>query len=114
MNLPAEILERLLHGTSRFRAGMIVTVSRPIDGFHLVDRGMLSTSVSIPLQPGDRLEYRGSHLEKEDVVFIPEEIADEFLARIPNDQERSWVARGAFFVCLPYGVVTELKGSDSK
>jgi len=108
MNLPAEILKRLLHGASSFRAGTIVTVSRPVQGLYLVDRGMLSTSVSIPLRPGDRVEYRGPHLGKEEVVLIPKETADEFLARVPKDQERTWITRDAFFVYLPKGVVSEL------
>ena len=107
MNLPVEILKRLFHGPSRFRAGAIVTVSRPIEGLHLVDRGMLSASVSIPLQPGDRLEYRGPYRRKKDVLLIPKERADEFLARIPKDQEREWVASDAFLVYLPYGVVMD-------
>jgi len=90
-----------------FRAGAIVTVRRAVEGYHLVDRGMLSTSVHIPLRPGDLIEYRGPHHGEQIVVRIPQKSADQFLARVPKELERSWVDRSRFLVYLPKDAIVE-------
>ena len=101
-------MKRLIHGASAFPPGTVVTVNRPIDGYHMVDCGMLSTNVFIPLRPDDRLEYGGSYLRETTVVLIPKESAEHFLARVPNELERTWVAKNAFHVYLPNDAVTVL------
>lgn len=106
MNLAAEIVKRLMHGASAFTPGTIVTVNRPIDGYHMVDRGMLSTDVFIPLCPGDRLEYGGPYLREKTIVLIPKESAEYFLARVPKELERTGVEKSAFHVYLPNDAVT--------
>ncbi len=95
-------------GASTFPPGTIVTVNRPIDGYHMVDRGTLSTNVFVPLRPGDRLEYRGPYFQEKTVVLIPRESAEYFLARLPKELERTWVAKSAFHVYLPNDAVTLL------
>jgi hypothetical protein len=101
VNEPLDILKALLHGRASFQLGMRVTVTRATEGTYLVDRGMLCTSVKIPLMPGDNLEYRGPHLAKENVVQIPQAHAGEFLSRIANSAERSWIDTSAFYLYLP-------------
>ena len=103
------LLQAIVNGWPTFRAGETVTVSRPIEGRHLVDRGMLSTEVRVPLVPGDALEYRGKHLRESEVVRIPEAAAHGYLARVPKEQHPELVERSAFFLYLPAG---ELKRND--
>jgi hypothetical protein len=86
---PLEMLKQMLHGAPAFSPGQWVTVTRPIEGAFLVDRGMLSTSVAIPLRPGDKLEYRGPHQRNAVMLKIPESSAADFLARIVKETERS-------------------------
>ena len=105
-----QILKRLMHGGSRHRSGASVTVTRPIDGMHLVDRGMLSTTVSVPLAPGDKLEFRGPHLGKENVVRIPEADSAKYLARIAEPGDRTLIDTTAFYVYLP--VDEQLRAND--
>jgi hypothetical protein len=62
---------------------------------------MLNTSVSIPLLPGDKLEYRGPYLRKESVVQIATTVADSYASRVAKDEERAWIERAAFYVYLP-------------
>ena len=101
MDKSVEMLKQMLHGAPAFNPGQCVTVTRPTEGTFLVDRGMLCTSVSVPLRPGDRLEYRGPHLYNQVVLRIAESNAPEYLSRITKEMERSWIDADAFFVYVP-------------
>ena len=105
MFTPVDVIKRIWHGKGTFAKGEIVTVRQPINAMHLVDRGMLSTSVEIPLMAGDRVSYLGPHVKLKDVFLIAEVDADKFVARVANEKEREWIDRKWFVIYVPIGTL---------
>ncbi len=100
-DLPITAARRWARTLAFMNKGALVTVSEPQTAVHLIDRGMLSTSITVTLQPTDVLEFCGTHITGELVLRARPEDVDVLLARAIPERYRQYADRSAFFLYVP-------------
>jgi hypothetical protein len=80
------------------KKGTLVKVAEPVTAVHLIDRGMLSTSISVELLPTDTLVFFGRGLTGETTLRARPEDVESLLARATPIEDRQYAHRSEFLL----------------
>jgi len=88
------------------KRGTLVSVAEPRTAQHLIDCGMLSSSIEVQLRPTDVLEFYGSGFGKMTLRARPQDV-ESLISRAVPVELRTYAHRTEFLLELPKCKVIE-------